>query len=127
MAYAKRFPSLLRALPPLLERDESRFLQKHQALQIVDGRLQMQAQGRAYDALAAHELVAHLGQPAEHVHAACTRRGNATVAVLLRCRDAPGGSAFALDLHAPTCLGQVLFALGAGVATTGTNITAGIV
>ena len=102
-------------------------LQKHEALQIVDGRLQMQAQGRAHDALAVHELAAHLGQRAEHVLDACTRSGNATVALLLRCRDAPGGGAFALDLHAPTCLGQVLFALGAGVATIGIHITAGVV
>ena len=76
MAYAE-LSSLLLVLPPLLERNESRFRQKHEALQIVDGRLQIQAQGRAYDALAAHELAAHLGQRAEHVLDACTRRGNA--------------------------------------------------
>ena len=72
----------------LLKRDVSRFLQKPEALHIGDGRLQMQAQGRAYDALAAYELTTHLSQRGKHVLDAGTRCGNATVALFLRWRDA---------------------------------------
>lgn len=45
----------------------------------------------------------------------------------MHLRDAARGGAFALDLHAPACLSQGLFALGAGVAAIGIHVTAGIV
>ena len=50
--------------------------------------------------------------------------GDAAVAQLLCLRDATLGSAFALDMHAPTGLRQRLFALGAGVTAIGIYVAA---
>ena len=86
----------------------------------------MQAQGGADNAHAANEFSTHLGQRAEHMLDACAWCGDAAVALFLRVRDAALGGAFALDVHAPAGLGQILFALGAGVAAIGIHIAAGI-
>jgi hypothetical protein len=115
-----------RRLQCRLERFQARFFQKHESLQVVAGRFQMQSQGGADDTHATHQLAAHLCQRAEHMFDAGARRGDTAVAPLLCFRDAVRGIAFALDVHAPAGLRQVLFALDAGVAAIGIHIAAGV-
>ena len=72
-------------------------------------------------------LVRNTQQGAEDVLDAGPWCGDAPIALLLRLRDRLGGAAFTLDLNAPPRICQCRFALGAGVATVGIDVSAGVV
>src|SRR5471030_371327 len=63
---------------------------------------------------------------AQDVFDAGTRRGDATVALLLGVGDALGGAAFALDVDAPACLLERCFSFRSGVPAISINIATGV-
>jgi hypothetical protein len=121
-AFVRNYAPLL-----VLERLEASFFQIDEPLQVVAGSFEVQREGGAHDSHAAHQFSAHMAHGAEDVFDAGPWRGDPAVALLLRIGDRFVGTAFALDLYAPSSRCQRRFALGTRVAAVGVDVAAGVI
>jgi hypothetical protein len=109
-----------------LEWRQTAFFQQDETLEVVTGSLQLQDEGRAHNAKAAHQFPTHRGQGAKHMLDTGSWRGDRAVAPFLRLGNVYGCMASSLDVHTPTGLLRPCSPYNAGVATVGIHITAGV-